>query len=89
MFGFRYSTERLPIEMKGEEAVISIFDQKQLASPTKAATQDTATLSRLKYSEDEDENRRLEYLKFYNSFDYLLRFNDLRSEYTILNMKHN
>jgi hypothetical protein len=89
MFSFHYPIERLPVEMKGEGTVIGIFNQKQLASLTKAATDDTSTLSQLKCSIDEDQDRRLEYLDFHNSLNYLLRLANSRPEYTILNMKHN
>jgi hypothetical protein len=87
MLSFYYPSERLPIEMKGEGFVVSVFDQQQLATLTRVAVKDTSNLRQLSCDSDEDEKRKLEYLEFYTSFNYLLRLANLCPEYSILNKK--
>lgn len=89
MLSFSYPGEKLPVEMKGEGIASSVFSQQQLKLLTEVAAEDTIVLSELECSSNEDRKRKKNYLKFYKSFNHLLKLANSRSVYTILNTKYN
>jgi hypothetical protein len=89
MLSFSYPSEKLPVEMKGEGIASSIFSQQQLEVLIEVAAEDTIILPELECSSKEDQERRIEYLEIYKSFNHLLKLATSRPAYTILNTKYN